>query len=85
MTDLDAVLADRAKTHGDYKVHAQITQSLKAIVRGSEAKRNDSQREALEMILHKIGRICAGDPNIKDHWVDIAGYAQLVANQLDAT
>jgi hypothetical protein len=44
---------------------------------------NPSQREALDMIQHKIGRILAGNPNHHDHWHDIAGYATLVANELE--
>ena len=42
------------------------------------------QLEALEMICHKIARIVAGDPDFADHWRDIAGYATLVANELEA-
>jgi hypothetical protein len=38
--------------------------------------------ESLDMILHKIGRIVAGDAAFKDHWVDIAGYATLVADRV---
>lgn len=41
------------------------------------------QREALEMIAHKIGRILNGDPNYADSWADIAGYAKLVADRLE--
>ena len=41
-----------------------------------------SQAESLDMIAHKIGRILAGDPFVKDHWADIAGYAELVAREL---
>ena len=40
------------------------------------------QREALDMIAHKIGRILNGDPDYEDSWRDIAGYAQLVADRL---
>jgi len=40
------------------------------------------QQEALEMIAHKIARILNGDPNYVDSWVDIAGYAKLVADRL---
>jgi hypothetical protein len=42
----------------------------------------DSQWEALEMIAHKIGRIVNGDPDYADSWIDIAGYAKLVADEL---
>jgi hypothetical protein len=41
------------------------------------------QREALDMIAHKIGRILNGDPDYSDSWRDIAGYATLVADRLD--
>lgn len=41
------------------------------------------QMEALEMIVHKIGRILNGDPDYSDSWRDIAGYATLVADRLD--
>ena len=43
-----------------------------------------SQQEALDMIAHKIGRIINGNPHYKDSWVDIAGYAQLVVDELEA-
>lgn len=36
-----------------------------------------AHREALDMIFHKIGRILNGDPNYKDSWHDISGYAKL--------
>jgi hypothetical protein len=39
--------------------------------------------ETLDMIAHKIGRIIAGNAAEPDHWRDIAGYAQLVANRLE--
>ncbi len=81
----EAILADRGKTHGDYVDHAMRTQELKYVMEYSRnwPGLNYSQREALHMIAHKIGRILAGNPNHKDHWDDIAGYARLVAKQLD--
>lgn len=84
MTDqIDAILAERQKTHGDFADHAGITQSIKDIMRQNGIERlNDSQTESLEMIAHKIGRILAGNPDTKDHWDDIAGYAKLISNQL---
>lgn len=82
--DTEELLNRRAKTHGDYVIHAQITQALKYVLHEHGSKWNtltSSQRESLEMILHKIGRIIAGDAGFKDHWDDIAGYAKLVADQ----
>lgn len=85
MTDsVEAILNERQKTHGDYADHAQITQAIKRVMNMNDdyVKLNDMQREALDMIAHKIGRILAGNPNFADHWDDIAGYARLVSQRL---
>jgi hypothetical protein len=37
------------------------------------------QREALDQIAGKLGRIFAGRPTFLDHWQDVAGYATLAA------
>ena len=42
----------------------------------------DDQRECLEMLAHKIGRILNGDPDYPDSWHDMVGYAKLVADRL---
>jgi len=79
------VLAERGTRYGSFVSHAQITQDLKRVMQDS-AKWDSlwcSQKEALEMIAHKIGRILNGDPHYKDSWTDIAGYAQLVVNTLE--
>ena len=79
MTDRDPLLQEREKTHGSFTDHARITQILKGYMAKENVydKLNPRQCEALDMILHKIGRIAAGNPNWKDHWDDIAGYAKL--------
>lgn len=81
---VQALLAMRGATHGDFTEHAAITQQIKAaIASGTGADRmNVVQLEAAEMIAHKLGRIAAGDPDHIDHWADIAGYAQLVVERL---
>lgn len=81
---IEAILNEREKTHGDFRDHADITQRIKMTMYNSVkwTSLTPSQRESLEMIAHKIGRVLAGNPDHHDHWVDIAGYAQLVANQL---
>jgi hypothetical protein len=86
-TDINALLAERARTHGNYRVHAFITQDLKRVITHHVAdldrRLDDDMTETLDMIAHKIGRIIAGNPAEPDHWRDIAGYAQLVANRLE--
>ncbi len=84
MTDINETLAERAKTHGHFESQAQICQALTGMARSRHGWHSleDDQRESLEMIIHKIARILNGNPNVKDHWHDIAGYAILVANRL---
>lgn len=75
----EALLTERAKTHGSFEHHARVTQGLKEQMEGEPnwVALSDRHREALHMIVHKIGRILAGNPNFHDHWDDIAGYAKL--------
>jgi hypothetical protein len=85
MTTTDALLADRGKTHGDYSVHANITQNTKDLWRAHTGweRLNKEQRETLDMIAHKVGRALAGNPHFADHWDDIAGYARLVSKAIE--
>ena len=78
-------LNERGSRYGSFVKHAFITQRLKAVMSDTDnwIALNDDMIEALEMIAHKIGRILNGDPAYADSWVDIAGYAQLVADRLN--
>lgn len=78
------LLAERSTTHGDFTDNAYIMQRLKDIIHASKnwTTMTDVQREALHMILHKVGRICSGNPDVHDHWDDIAGYAKLVSERI---
>ena len=86
-TDIDKTLAERGTRYGTFAGHAEVTQGLKRYMATELAKRNkvlaDDQWEALEMIAHKIARIINGDADYSDSWVDVAGYAKLVADRLD--
>ena len=85
---LAQTLTERGNRYGPFTGHADVTQKLKGAMylhrdwKAWEALAPD-QQEALEMIAHKIGRILNGDPNYADSWVDIAGYAKLVADRLE--
>jgi hypothetical protein len=81
---VSATLRERSKRYGVFADHAHISQELKQIIGTSAgwAGLAADQREALEMIAHKIGRILSGDPNYADSWHDIAGYAALIDNRL---
>jgi hypothetical protein len=85
---VEALLAERGSRYGKFEYHAKITQDIKHAY-GLHPDSNwntirlaNDQREALEMIAHKIGRILNGDPDYEDSWRDIAGYATLVADRL---
>lgn len=81
---VEAILAERSKTHGDFTDSARVMQRLKRILWAEEGwdRLSDAQREGLEMIVHKIGRIINGNANTKDHWDDIAGYAKLCSDRI---
>lgn len=74
----------RYKIYGDFKTDAATAQDFKGIMRMHKgyAKLTLPQREALELIFTKIGRILNGDPDYADNWHDIQGYAKLIENSL---
>lgn len=88
MSSVDAVLAERGARYGSFDGHAEISQRLKGTLHYFEAERgcdlDHDMRESLEMIMHKVARILNGDPRYADNWIDIAGYAKLVADRLQA-
>ena len=81
---IDAILAEREKTHGSFSIHADCTQTLEDTFYSFKEKDYFTavQLEALHMIFHKLGRIAAGSPHFQDHWDDIAGYATLVSRDI---
>lgn len=87
MADISTTLDARGKRYDKFTGHAEVTQTLKCVIGQSLIERNKrlaaDQQEALDMICHKIGRIVNGDPDYADSWIDIAGYAKLVADRLE--
>jgi hypothetical protein len=81
---IDDILTARGKRYGKFEDHARISQALKECMRMQTgwARLRHDQREALEMVAHKVARILNGDPTYDDSWTDIAGYAELVAERL---
>ena len=81
----EQLITERGIRYGKFKDGAEIMQELKDVMRKVDGWHNltPSQREALDMIQHKIGRILNGDPTYDDSWKDIAGYATLIVNELN--
>ena len=85
-TNIDQTLDERAQDYGKFKDGAALMQGIKRLLADHALRHNktfaDDQWEALEMIVHKMARIVNGNPDKVDHWVDIAGYAKLIADRL---
>jgi len=81
---IDEVLKERKNNYGDFADNALVSVMLKENLRNGVnwMRLTPMQREALDMICHKISRIVNGNPNYKDSWTDIVGYASLVEKEL---
>ena len=85
MENIDDILSERGERYGEYVNVALTAQMLKHALRRSNGW-NDmaaDMKESLEMISNKLARIVNGDCTYLDSWVDVAGYAKLVADRLE--
>ena len=82
---IEDILQERNTTHGSFSENADISQTLKCVMRSKPgyAMLSSVQRESLDMIALKIGRILSGKANYADSWLDLAGYATLSAEDCD--
>lgn len=86
---VDETLSERGKRYGDFTDHAVICQELKRAMRTTGDGTcptnweglTDVKKQALEVIADKIARILSGDPDYKDNWHDIQGYAKLAEDR----
>ena len=80
----NVTLKERGNRYGTFESQGKISQSFKETMRDTDNwdKLTCSQKESLEMVVHKIARILNGDPNYADSWHDIAGYATLIDQEL---
>jgi hypothetical protein len=84
---IDKILNERGARYGKFVDVAKATNDIQhAVWEQASLGKLDSiepdQAVAIDMICHKLARILVGDANYLDNWVDIAGYAQLVADRL---
>lgn len=82
---VNQLITERGSRYGKFADGAEIMRDLKHVMHEVDGWNNltPSQKEALDMIQHKVGRILNGDPTYDDNWKDIAGYATLVAEELN--
>jgi hypothetical protein len=81
---IDGTLSERGSRYGKFNSVATIVQDLKDVMHNSPnwSKLTASQKEALEMIQHKIARMLNGDTTYIDNAVDIVGYATLMMKNM---
>ena len=74
-------MPNRTNTHGDYSESSELWGAMIELVNKSPnaIKFSPVQGRSLTFIIEKITRICYGDNDFNDHWLDISGYAQLAA------
>ena len=79
MTDVTSTLGERQTRYGDFSDNARVHQGLLRVLMSEPTWQNltDVQRSALDVMTQKIARIMNGDPEYKDNWHDIQGYARL--------
>jgi hypothetical protein len=84
MSDIDQTLTSKQRLYGDYVYAATISQEIKNVMHHGLRWKDltSEQRESLDMIANRIGRILGGDPNHYESWHGISGFAELIAQQL---
>lgn len=83
-SNLNETTTARQSRYGTLQQNGEISQDLKDRMRATPNwnKLAADQKESLDMIMHKVSRILAGDVNYADNWHDIAGYAKVVDERL---
>jgi len=92
---VENTLAERGNRYGDFTDHARIAQQLQDVMHNSGSVASSTlmsankgwygldpvKKQALTVIADKIARILSGDPEYKDNWHDIQGYAKLAEDR----
>lgn len=80
---IENVLSERGARYGDFTDHAEISQNLQNAMRDAPGwgRLSVDKKQSLTVIADKIARILNGDPEYKDNWVDIQGYAKLAEDR----
>lgn len=90
---IENTLQERGSRYGDFTDRAILAQKLQDCVREFTKHNSDGmvvcpwdrlspvKRQALTVIMDKIARILSGDPEYRDNWHDIQGYAKLAEDR----
>lgn len=82
---VEATLAERGVSYGEYTDGAKIAMDLFGRVQAtpSYGSMSEDKQYAMFMFCAKMARLLNGDPNHRDSWIDIAGYAQLAHDRCE--
>jgi hypothetical protein len=80
---VEETLKERGARYGDFADNAYISRAISDQFASFEgwSRLDATKREALTMIAQKIARILNGDPEYRDNWHDIGGYAKLAEDR----
>ena len=86
--NIDETLQERGRQYGKFVDVAKATVLIQEAVCDAMSPNKLQTLPAvhaiaIDMICHKLARICTGNIYYADNWHDIAGYAQLVADHLN--
>ena len=79
LNDLKNILNDRKGTHGSFEKNSKHYKDLQKLLNNNP----EDHQLAFDMIVGKLVRI-KQTPEVKDHWMDIIGYATLQLKRLYA-
>jgi hypothetical protein len=84
VSSVEETLRQRGERYGDFTNHALVAQelqdSMRSVGRGWSCL-TPVKKQALTVIADKIARILTGDPEYRDNWHDIQGYAKLAEDR----
>ena len=92
MDKVEKVLSDRGSEYGKFSDVADVYYDLLQVINNHDSMAYDgygasvvqrSAQCALDMVCMKIARLVSGSRCHRDSWLDIAGYAMLVVNDID--
>lgn len=83
MTEVADTLNERGARYGDFTDHAAICEATLAhwTAQPGWQRLDPVKRQTLRMLADKTARILNGDPEYKDNWHDIQGYAKLAEDR----
>lgn len=86
LTELGDIFVNRGASYSDFSDNSRVSQDLsRAFGTDADTGTDDTTTNGVEMLRHKLSRLAASGWNHRDSWLDIAGFALLIAANQDRT